>query len=196
MEIKANVLFDDLKSIESKLFKLKNNDKSDEKYHIAEKLSRVSQQYDKLGGNERIAVLIEDYFHYKETVLENIKIADFEKEDLKKQFQKLEQVEASFINSKNVSVIENKLNQLNELNWRALSNNVSFLIMKYNEFKEFEKEDFVDYNSAKNIMKMGDKSLESENYIEFRRHVYNLSSLIKRYKFNNINNNFNGTGIG
>jgi hypothetical protein len=37
------------------LFKLKDKDKSDEKYIIAQKITRISQEYDKLGGNERIA---------------------------------------------------------------------------------------------------------------------------------------------
>ena len=195
-EIKANGLLDELKSVEKKLNKLNENDKSDEKYLIAEKLARISQEYDKLGGDERIALLIEDYFHYKDHVIENIKIADFEKEEMKKEFQKLEQSEASFINSKNVSVLENKIKQLNELNWKAHSNNISFLIAKFNEFKSLTEVDYENYSGAKSIMKMADKALENESYLEFRKHVYNLSSLIKKYKFNNNTNNFNGTGIG
>ena len=194
-EIKATALLEDLQTVKEKLFKLKDKDKSDEKYIIAEKITRASQDYDKLGGNERIAGLIEEYFHAKEGILQVINTADFEKEELKKQFLKIEQSESSFINSKNVSVIENKLRQLTELYWKALSNTTSFLITRFIEYKSCDADEFKDYNAAKSIMKMADVSLEKERYPEFRRHVFSISGLLRTAKFNN-HIDFKGTGIG
>ena len=83
-EIKANALLEDLQSVKERLFKLKSNDKSDEKYVIAEKIMRVSQASDKLGGNERIAMLVEEYFEAKERVMETINTCDFEKQEMLK----------------------------------------------------------------------------------------------------------------
>jgi len=194
-EIKGTALLDDLQTVKEKLFKLKDKDKSDEKYIIAEKITRISKEYDKLGGNERIAALIEEYFHAKDVVLQAISMADFEKEELKKQFTKIEQSESSFIHSKNVSVVENKLKQLNDLYWKALSNTTSFLITRFIEYKNCSGDEFKDYNAAKSIMKMADAALEKERYPEFRRYVFSISALLRVTRINH-NIDFKGTGIG
>lgn len=194
-EIKATSFLEELQSLKPRLHKIKANDKSDEKYVIAEKLSRISQDADKLGGNERISLMLDDYLQYKETVLQIIAMVDFNKEELKKTFQKIEVSEPSFMKSKNVSVIENIIKQLSDLYWRALCNTTSFLIQKFIEFKNFEPLEFKDYNAAKSIFKMADAALEQEKYPEFRQHVFNISALLKTAKFNN-NIDFKGTGIG
>lgn len=194
-EIKASGYLEDLQSVKATLFKLKDHDKSDEKYVIAEKMTRISQEADKLGGNERIAMLLEAYFTEKETVATAISMVDFHKEDLQKQYLKIEQSEPSFIRSKNVSVVESKLKELNDLYWRALSNTTGFLISIFIEYKGYDAGDFKDYSAARSIMKMADTSLEKENYPEFRRHVFSISSLLKRAK-HQFNSDFKGTGIG
>ena len=194
-EIQAAAHLEDLQQIREALFKLKDKDKSDDKYVFAEKISRISRETDKLGGNERIAMLIEDYMAVKEKLVPVIATADFEKDNLYKRLQKIEQSESSFIKSKNVSVIENKLEQLNDLWWSALSNTTSFLITTFIEYKAADPDEFKDYRAAKSIIKMGDSSLEKENYPEFRRHVYSLSGLLKGGK-QYLNKDFKGTGIG
>ena len=194
-ELKATALLDELDSVKKRLFALKEKDKSDEKYILAEKISRVSREYDKLGGNERIAVLLEEYFHAKDQVQQTIAMADFEKDELNRMFQKIEQSESSFINSKNVSVIEAKLKQLHDLYWKGLSNTISFLISTFIGYKSYTAAEFKDYNAAKAIMKMADEALQKEKYPEFRRHVFNLSSLLNIVR-HNIHIDFKGTGIG
>lgn len=194
-EIKAAALLEELASAREKLFKLKEKDKSDEKYTIAEKISRISKEHDKLGGNERIATMIEQYFEGKERVREVVNRVDFEKEAFKKQFQQLEQTESSFIQSKNASMVDNKLKQLNDLYWRALSNTISFLIARFIEYKSYEPADFKDYNSAKSIMKMADSALQNEKYPDFKRHVFTISGMLKRVDHLQ-NPDFKGTGIG
>jgi molecular chaperone DnaK len=194
-EIKANAFLEDLQTVKTRLFKLTEKDKSDEKYIIAEKIAQISQESDKLGGNERIATMLEDYLQFKTTVWQNIQMADFEKEDMEKQYRKMEASESTFMKSKNVSFISSKLEQLNDLNWRAMGNTTSFLITILNEYKLFSEANFTSYSSAKAIFKMADKALEEEKYGEFRKHIYHLSSLLKtRGKI--LNKEFNGTGIG
>lgn len=194
-EIKAIALLEELQSVKYNLLKLKEKDKSDEKYVIAERVTRISQEYDKLGGNERIALLIEEYLYAKDSVLQVINMADFEKEELMKMYHTIEQAETAFIHSKNVSAIDNKLRQLSDLHWKALSNNIGFLITRFSEYKGYNADGFKDYTAAKPIIKMADTALEREAYPEFRRHVFSISSLVKTYRANNYTD-FKGTGIG
>jgi len=194
-EIKANALLEELQSIKTRLFKLKEGDKSDEKYIIAEKIMRISQSSDKLGGKERIAMLIENYFELKEQTKKTIVIADFEKEEMLKRLQKIEQGEESLIRSKNVSFIENKLKQLDDLLWKASCNTTSFLISKYVMWRELPPECYKDYHTAKSLIKMADASLEKEKYAEFRSQAFSLTHLMVVMD-HSINQNFKGTGIG
>ena len=194
-EIKANALLEDLQSVKERLFKLKDGDKSDEKYIIAEKIMRTSQAADKLGGNERISMLIEEYFEAKERLTEAINSSDFEKQEMRKKFQKIEQSEDSFIRSKNVSFIENKIKQLHDLHWDALCNTTSFLISKYVMWRELPQECYKDYAAARSLIRMADASLEKEKYAEFRSQVFSLTHLMVIID-HNINKDFKGTGIG
>ena len=156
---------------------------------------RISQASDKLGGNERISSLIEDYFALKERVLKTISTADFEKEEMRKKIQKIEMIEDSIIRSKNASFIENKLKSLNDLHWDALCNTTAFLIDQYISWRNLPKESFKDYTAARSLIKMADASLENEKYPEFRRQVFSLTHLFNSFK-HNINEDFKGTGIG
>jgi molecular chaperone DnaK len=194
-EIKATNLLSELEEIKPTLFKLKDKDKTDTKYILAEKITRISQEYDKLGGNERIAILLENYFNNKETVKQTIHGVDFDKDDLLKRFQRIEQAESAFLNSKNVSVIENKLQQLDDLHLKALSATNSFLISRFFEYKTYDDTDFKDHRAAKTIIKMADNALENERFSEFRRHIFSISSLLNIVHFN-YNAEFKGTGIG
>ncbi len=194
-EIKASALLDDLRSVKERLFKLKQGDKSDEKYIIAEKIMRVSQETDKLGGNERIAAMIEEYLETKEQVKESINKCDFDKEELRKKFIKIEQSEESFMRSKNASFVEAKLRQLNDLHWDALCNTTSFLISRYVLWKSLPKEAYKDYAAAKTLIKMADDSLEKEKYAEFRSQVFSLTHLFASSNIQ-FNKEFTGTGIG
>lgn len=194
-EIKASALLDDLRSVKERLFKLKQGDKSDEKYIIAEKILRVSQETDKLGGNERIAAMIEDYLETKERVKETIDNCDFDKEELRKKFIKIEQSEESFMRSKNASFVKAKLKQLNDLHWDALCNTTSFLISRYVIWKSLPREYYKDYSAARTLIKMADDSLEKEKYAEFRSQVFSLTHLFAAADIQ-FNKEFTGTGIG
>lgn len=194
-EIKANSLLEELKTVRERLFRLKNGDKSDEKYIIAEKIMKVSQDADKLGGNERISMLLEDYFDRKAVVKHAIETVDFEKEQLFKQLQQIEKGEDGIIRSRSVFYIDNKLQQLNDLHWKALSNTVSFLIDRYIEYKDMDASSFKDYKMAKSLIKIAGEALEKEKYTEFRNTIFSISHLL-HLTDPRIHIDFKGTGIG
>jgi molecular chaperone DnaK len=187
-EIKANGYLDELRLMQPVLFKLNDKAKSDEKYIIAEKMAQISQESDKLGGNERIAGMLEDYLYYKEVVYQNLQMVDFEKDQLEREYRKLEASEDTFMKTKNASFVQKKIDQLQ-------GNTISFLITVFNEYKEMEPAYFSSYSSAKAIFKMGDAALEQEKFNDFRKHVYHASSLLKGQR-NTLKQDFNGTGIG
>jgi molecular chaperone DnaK len=194
-EIKATALLEDLQSVKTRLFKLRDGDKSDEKFIIAEKVRRVSQDSDKLGGNERISSLLEEYFLLKDKTLAAIQGADFDKEEMRKKIQKIEMSESSFIHSKNASFIDHKLKQLAELHWNALCNTTSYLIGQYVIWRELPKSFYKDYSGAQKLIRMADNSLEKEKYADFRRQVFSLTHLMISSK-HPIHEDFKGTGIG
>lgn len=194
-EIQTEAFMDELQEIKPRLFRLKDNDKSDEKYVIAEKLSRIAKDADKLGGNERISMLLEQYFSYKDTVKESLDNVNFRKDELTERFRKMEQAEPGFIKSKNASVLENRRERLHSLHWMILSNTVSFLITTFIEYKGYEPSAFKDYNTAKTVMKMADTALAEERYSEFRQHIFTLSGLLRKVDFK-MSEEFKGTGIG
>lgn len=194
-ELKANALLEDFQSVKDRLFNLKEGDKSDEKYIIAEKILRVSQDADKLGGNERISGLIETYFELKERVRKTIALSDFEKEENQKKMQKIEQGEESLVHTKNASFIENKLQKLHDLEWQASCNNIGFLISRYVQWRELPSDAYKDHQTALTLIKMADASLEREKFAEFRSQVFSLTHLFVKTE-HQINNNFKGTGIG
>lgn len=194
-EIKASALLAELHSVKDNLMRLKNKDQSDTKYVLAEKIRRISQEADKLGGNERIAGLLEDYYELKEKVAQTINAADFEKEEMRKKLQKLSMGEDSLLHSRNVSYIENRLQQLRELQFDALFNTTSFLISQYVQWREWPKEMYKDYTAAKRLFKMADDSLEKEKFADFRMQVFNLTHLMASSD-NPVKKEFKGTGIG
>ena len=194
-EIQATTLLNELSEVKARLFKLNEKDKSDERYVLAEKVSRISREADKLGGNERIAMMLERYLATKENVAEVIAAADFDRDILTKTLQKIEQSESTVLRSKNASVISNKLTQLSDLWWRALSNTNSFLIERFIEYKGLEDADFKDHRAARSLIKMADNSLKQEKFPEFRRQIYSISGLLKNVT-QEFNKDFKGTGIG
>ncbi|MET0634373.1 MAG: Hsp70 family protein [Chitinophagaceae bacterium] len=194
-EIRAAALQEELQSLKNRLFKIGPGDKSDERYVISEKIMRISQETDRLGGNERISQVIEDYFELKQQVVKAIEIVDFEKAEMRKRLKKIEMSEDSFIRSKNASFAESKVNQLNDLHFDALCNTIGFLIGRYALWRDLPKGMYKDYSAAKALIKLADQSLEKEKFTEFRTQVFSLTHLFVTSDFT-INKDFKGTGIG
>lgn len=194
-EVRATTLLEDLRSHRSSLQKLKDGDKSDTKYIIAEKIMRISQEADKLGGNERLSSIAEQYLEVKEQVVEAINTADFDKEEMRRTLQRIEAREDSFLRSKNAFILESKLKQLQDLHWNALCNNIGFLISQYVIWRELPPESYKEPATAKSMIRMADASLKQEKYPEFRRQAFSLTHLMVSVE-DGGRRAFKGTGIG
>lgn len=194
--IQSDELLSELLGHKKDLDRLKENDRSDKKYIIAEAVNRISQVYDKIGGNDRLQYLQSEYLHTKEFAEQQMRVCDYEKEKIQTKFKQITKNENQLLRTRNASILIKTTEQLNKLCWEILYNTNSYLIVRFEQMKEMAPGEFTNYNAALSIFKMADKSLEQERLFEFRQHVYNLTHLVKYEQSNMRNPDFKGTGIG
>lgn len=194
--IQANDFLKELMQHKNELFKLKEDDRTDAKYVIAEVLNRVSQAYDKLGGEDRLERLRFEYLEAKEYIENHLPMADFKKEDLSQTYSKLLKGEHQVLISRNPSILEKATEKMNSLAWDILWNTLSYIISRYEGFKGLPAAEFKNYEGAKPIFRSADQALSNERYHEFRQHVYSITHLLVHNEYKIQNDDFKGTGIG
>jgi molecular chaperone DnaK len=196
-EIEANQLLSELLSHRNDVFKLKEKEHSDKKYIIAEAVSRISQAYDKIGGNDRLQSLQSEYLDAKEYVEQHLPSVDYERDKMQSKYQQLIRNEAQILLTRNPSILNKAIEQMNKLAWDVLYNMNSYLIVRYEQIKSLDNNDFKNHHAAQAIFKIADQALQQERFHEFRQHVYNLTHLL-RYEKSSLNSttDFKGTGIG
>ena len=194
--IQANDFLKELMLHKNELFKLKDDDRTDAKYVIAEVLNRVSQAYDKLGGEDRLERLRYEYLEAKEYIENHLPMADFKKEDLGQTYSKLLKGEHQVLISRNPSILEKATEKMNSLAWDILWNTLSYIISRYEGFKGLAPDEFKNYEGAKPIFRSADQALSNERYHEFRQHVYSITHLLVHNEYKIQNDDFKGTGIG
>ncbi|MEY2828711.1 MAG: hypothetical protein RIQ33_569 [Bacteroidota bacterium] len=194
--IQTDALLTQLKVHKNDLDKLKATDNSDKKYYIAETIRNISQEFDKIGGNDRLHQLQREYFELKDFVDETIKNIDHGKDAIIKRYSQLQRNEVMILKVKNPSIIKNYTAQLNELSWDILYHTNSFLIRKFFEFKEYEPNQFKNYNAVKILIQQAEKALEAERLVDFKEHVHTIAKLRVVYFENQKAKDFKGTGIG
>lgn len=192
----ANEMLNELLSHKKDLSKLNDKDRSDKKYIIAEAVNRISQAYDKIGGNDRLQDLQTEYFHIKDFVEQHLAVCDYEKDKLAVKFKQLTQGENQLLRTRNPSILIKAIEQLNKLGWDVLMNTNGYLIVRYEQMKSMPANGYKNYSAVQSIFKMADKALEQERFFEFRQHVYSLTHLVKYEESFVKSNDFNGTGIG
>jgi len=194
--MQSNQLLEDLLDHKKDLYKLKDNDKSDKKYVIAEAVHRTAQAYDKIGGNERLEYLHAEYLSAKEYVELQLPMADYEKDKMVTKFQQILNGESQLLRTRNPSILLKTIERLNQLAWDILYNTNSYLMVRYEQIKSSDASYFKNYGAAQSLFKMADKALENEKFFEFRQHVYNLTHFLKQEQGIQRSTDFKGTGIG
>ena len=194
--IQANDFLKELMQHKNELFKLKEDDRTDAKYVIAEVLNRVSQAYDKLGGEDRLERLRYEYLEAKEYIENHLPMADFKKEELAQSYSKLLKGEHQVLISRNPSILEKATEKMNSLAWDILWNTLSYIISRYEGFKGLKPDEFKNYQGVQPIFRSADQALSGERYHEFRQHVYSITHLLVHNEYKIQNDDFKGTGIG
>jgi molecular chaperone DnaK len=196
LEIETSQLLDELKELIDELRTIPAADTSDRKYIIAESLRRIAQKADKLGGNNRIEELIERYLNFKDYVFELIQTVHFDKNQLLEKYNRVVKSESSFLKSRNTSVIESGLKQMEDVHDRARGNTIPFLIECMEDFQQLPDEEFKNPNAARKMLKQANTALDNEKYLEFKQNIVGVSNLVIRFDKSLINPDFKGTGIG
>ncbi len=190
-------LLDELESHKKDLLKLKENDKSDKKFIIAEAVQRIAGSFDKLGGAERLTQMQTEYFEARDFVEQHLPSVYFEKENLTNKFKKIVQSEEQILRTRNASILTNAITRLNKLGWEVLYNDLGYLIGRYGEFKSWDPSRYTNYTAVEKLFQLADKALENEQYNTFRQNVYSITHLTKgSTEFKPKNEDFKGTGIG
>lgn len=192
----SNNILEELMQHKIKLFKLSEKDRGDSKYVIAEALSRISRTFDKLGGDDRLEQLRYTYLDWKDRVEQHLPMADFEKEELKKKYDRLMAAEHQILISRNPSTLEKAIDNMYRLYNQVSWNVMSFIIAEFESIRMYNEAEFTNYNGAKSVIAAADKALEQDKQYEFRQHVYHLTNLLKRAVNNRPQSDFKGTGIG
>lgn len=194
-ETYANSLMEELRTIGKSLFSLKENDNSDLKYKLASRIMAISKEADQIGGNERIAELIEQYFYLKDELVKSAQGVQFDTDKIKMGLNKLNQSEPLLIASKNASAFENKFAQMRDLQWEINICKPGFIVSMYVRLKGLEPEEYSNYRAAQSIFKITDKELDLGNIGEVRRNIFNLLRILNVAE-KHFSKEFKGTGIG
>ena len=87
-------------------------------------------------------------------------MADFEKDELKKKYERLAAAESQVLMSRNPSTLEKATDNMYRLYYQISWNVMSFLIAEFEDMRLREAEDFVNYDGAKSVIAAADKALE------------------------------------
>lgn len=194
--IQGEELLQELEKHRADLFKMKENDKTDKRYVIAETVSRISREFDNVGGNSRLENLQSDYLRKKEYVEEILHSADVEKELLNSKFRKIVDNESHILRARSTSMLKRAIDLLDDLEWEILWNTNTFAVSRFYMYKAFSPSDYSNYKAAKAIFAAGEKVIEGERFHELRRLLADLHRLMPQfYDYANKDVNFKGTGI-
>ena len=196
MATQVGDFIDELEASRKDILRLNDNDRTDRKYVLAEMLSRMSQSFDKLGGESRMEALRYEYLEAKEFVEQHIGMVDFKKDELQQKFQKLLAGEQQVLLSKNPSILQRATERMNSLGWDIWWNTLSYLISKFEGYKHLSDDAFTNAKAARMVINTAQSALDNERFHEFRQHLYNLTHLMVGNERQSKNRDFKGTGIG
>jgi len=195
--IQGENLLKELENYRSDLFKLKENDSTDKRYVIAEVISRISREFDNIGGYGRLESLQSDYIRTKEYLEELLPSVDIEKESLHSKYRKIVENENHILRSRNPSILKRAIDLMNDLHWEALWNTNTFVVSRFYIYKSFRPESYTNYKAAQAIFAAGEKAVEGQRFLELRRLLVDLYSLMRdsNVQSNKEVKHFKGTGI-
>jgi molecular chaperone DnaK len=190
-------LLHELESHEQDLMKMKDNDGTDQRYVIAEAMARISQEFDKVGGYERLDNLRSEYLRNKEMVEQVLPSADMEKDVLSNRYRKIIDSESQVLRSRNPAILKRTIDALDDLYYDIQWNTFSHLVSRFYAVKNYPEEAFTNYPIARAIFAKAEKAIEDRRFLDLRKQILELYHLTKFSDtiFKQPYNNFKGVGI-
>ena len=177
---------------------LQDNDSTDRRYVIAEAVSRISQEFDKIGGYERLETLRDDYFRLKEALEQSLQSVDEKREALTAKYRKFTDAENMILQSRNPAILQRCIERLDDLYFDVLWNNNSYVVSRLYGLKYYPAEEFKNYRVAQQTFAKAEKAIDESRYLELRHLVNNLFGMLVRKEKSvryQPERNFKGTGI-
>jgi molecular chaperone DnaK len=184
----------DAEKLQQRLSKISDKDLTDTKWQVNEERRRISARYDALGSEQRIITLQGDYFLLKEFAEENLPHVDLDQDKLLSEFQRITQDEAVFLKAKSPSILRSKIDALDNLQGRILSNTKHYITSIFLRLSSFPADMFTKPAIATALIKEGEKALETGHFQQLRTAAINLSHLTPRQDWEVAK--IKGTGIG
>ncbi|RYY89015.1 MAG: hypothetical protein EOO15_07375 [Chitinophagaceae bacterium] len=185
----------DAEKLLSRLERISEKDLTDEKWEISEERRRISARYDALGSEQRVYSLQADYLRAKNFCDETLPHVDLEQEKLVADYDRIVQDEAIFLRSRSSAVLRAKIDALEQLRMRILSNTRYFITNIFLGLCQLPPESFTKPAIAKTLMKQGEDALTQQRFPELRSAAINLSHLVENEEELEAIK-IKGTGIG
>ena len=180
--VRTQNLLNELKSYETDLVKLKNNDATDKRYIIAEAVVRISQEFDRVGGTERLEALRNTYYRVKETVEQALPSVDENRETLAARYRKIIYDENRVLLSRNPAVIRQSINRLNDLYGDMLWNSNAHIVSRFYRLKNYPERMFINYQATQKVFESAEKAIRDNRYIDLRRMIIDLYNMLRSEK--------------
>ena len=191
-------LLKELENHGNSLCNLQENDATDRRYVIAEAVSRISQEFDKIGGYERLEALRDEYFRLREAIEQSLHSVDENKEALTEKYHKLTDAENMILQSRNPVIMQRGIDRLDDLYYDVLWSSNSYIVSRFYNLKSYAPERYKNYLEAQQIFAKAEKAVDDKHYLELRRFLKDLFYILKStQKIEKIKpeTGFIGTGI-
>jgi molecular chaperone DnaK len=196
--IQTENMLKELENHGKSLSKLNENDATDKRYVIDEAVRRISQEFDKIGGNERVEELRNDYFRLKEWFEQSLPSVDVNKEVLSARYRKILETENMVLQSRSPAILKRSIDRLDDLCYDVLWNNNSYIASRFYEIKSLPEEQFKNYRAAQQTFAKAEKAIDDNRYIDLRRMINDLFGMLRKQgratTYKSLQD-FKGTGI-
>ncbi|RYY41632.1 MAG: hypothetical protein EOO08_00430 [Chitinophagaceae bacterium] len=163
----------------ARLERISEKDLTDEKWEISEERRRISARYDALGSDQRVYTLQADYLRLKNFCDETLPHVDMEQEKLVAEYDRIIQDEALFLRNRSAAILRAKIDALEQLRMRILSNTRYFITNIFLNLCQLPPESFTKPAIAKTLMQQGEEALTQQRFPELRTAAIHLSHLVE-----------------
>jgi molecular chaperone DnaK len=171
--------------------KLSADDVTDEKYGLEERKRALARQLDMLSKDAGLAEIIDEYREERDyclyTLESNNDTARLER------YRKIIADEQTYLASQSIYLLKNKIQELRRLGWEIRRNDPVTLISSYHYYNALPDESYRDPAKARDLLELGDKAIERQNYAELLALLGQIWSLALD---NEERESYNGTGLG
>lgn len=189
---KLKKILDQLEELHQNSRTLSQDDVTDTRYQMEDKLRKLSRLFDQVSVDAHIVQVKSEYFEAKNSCESWVtsKGTDEDKRELEKLIAREKEVLATD-NKRAISVLTEKLRNLR---WKISQKEPYMVIMLFHHYADLKERNYLNEEKAKQLIALGEKALERKNYDEVLSVVYQLYAILPPEEKDDFR--IKGTGIG